>query len=74
MRTTFNLTLGDDVERVAGIVLEQDDGVFGVGAVARHFHHPLQVGGGELTEQRDLLQHVSGDTRTAYGLCCGGVN
>ena len=39
----FDLALGDDVERVTGIVFEEDDGVLRVGAVARDFHHPLKV-------------------------------
>src|ERR1043165_3602714 len=48
----FDLPLGDDVERVTRIVFEQDDGVFGIGTVARNFHHALQIGGGELAEDR----------------------
>ena len=54
----FYLTLPDDVERITGVVLEEDDGVLGVGAVAGDFHHPLEVGGGKLTEEGNLLQHV----------------
>src|SRR5207248_10015122 len=54
----FDLTLRDDVQRVAGIVFEEDDGVLGIRAVARDFHDPLEVNGGKLTEKWDLLQHV----------------
>src|SRR5205823_4161982 len=54
----FDLTLGDDVQRVAGIVFEEDDGVLGIRAVARDFHDPLEVNGGKLTEEWDFLQHV----------------
>ena len=70
----LDLSFRDDIERVAGIVLEQDDGVLGVGTVAGDFHHPLQVCGGELAEQGNLLQHIGRRHANSLRRVCGGVN
>ena len=70
----FDLTFRDDVQRVAGIVLEQDDGVFGIRTVARDFNHPLQVDGCKLAEERDLLQHVRGGHANTLRRAASRVN
>src|SRR5207249_9435627 len=52
----LDLAPGNDVQRVAGIVLEEDHRVAGIGALACDVDHPLEVGGGELAEERHFLQ------------------
>src|SRR5207302_8324498 len=52
----LDLAGGDDEQGVAGIVLEQDDGVLGIGAVPGDLQDPLQLGRGELAEQGDFLE------------------
>src|SRR5262245_13405905 len=54
----LHLPLRNDVQRIAGIVFEQDDGILGVGSVASDFYHPLQIDRSELAEHRNLLLHL----------------
>ena len=68
----FHLSLGDDVERVPRVVLEENDGVFRVGPLSRNLHDPLQVDGAKLAEQRDFLEdRGSGHEALPSSVGCG---
>ena len=54
----LDLTVRDHVQRIPGIVLEQNDGVPRVGAFSGYGSDPIEIGRSQLAKERDFSEDV----------------